>query len=194
MTPATGMMSPILHLLPVFSIVALSLARGAEIGTKRDVIRGPVRERLSLTLFITTGFLVAAGSIAEYLLRGRGVSWPALAAGWTLGLLSFVVRRQSIAALGRFWSLHVEIRETHEFVQSGPFRFVRHPVYFSMILELLAMALMGEAWLTAMLAPFLFIPVLLGRVRMEERAMVEKFGERYREYQRTTPAIFPRPW
>ncbi len=82
------------------------------------------------------------GSIAEYVLRGGGFSWIAFVAGLICAVASFKLRWAAIAALGKFWSLHVEMRENHEFVQSGPFRWVRHPVYFSMILELLANGLL----------------------------------------------------
>ena len=111
--------------------------------------------------------------------------------GWTCGLASFGIRRSAIAALGKFWSLHVEIRETHEFVRSGPFRWMRHPTYFSMMLELLALALILQAGWTALLVAVLFVPALLARVRLEEAALVEKFGEAYRAYQRSTPAVIP---
>ncbi|NDJ15643.1 MAG: hypothetical protein EBY17_31475, partial [Acidobacteriia bacterium] len=46
--------------------------------------------------------------------------------------------------------LHVEIRETHQFVRTGPFRWMRHPTYFSMILELLSAAFILQAPATLM--------------------------------------------
>ncbi len=188
-------MNSFVFALPIISVILLAGARFLEIQTKREgVVRGPVRENLTFRLFMATGALIAAGSIAEYIFSGGRFSWPLLVIGWVLGLLSFYIRRSAIAALGKFWSLHVEIRENHEFVKTGPFRLVRHPVYFSMILELLAFALVCSAWITALVIPFIFVPVLLRRVKLEEGAMIEKFGDLYRDYQRTTPAIFPRPW
>ena len=62
-----------------------------------------------------------------------------------MAVFSFWLRARAIAALGRFWSLHVEIRENHEFVKTGPFRWMRHPVYFSMILELASICLILHA-------------------------------------------------
>jgi protein-S-isoprenylcysteine O-methyltransferase Ste14 len=88
----------------------------------------------------------------------------------------------------------VEIRENHEFVQSGPFRFVRHPVYFSMILELLASGLLSSAWWMLLIVPFAFIPALVMRLRLEEPALLEKFGDRYRDYQRRVPMLIPYKW
>ena len=104
---------------------------------------------------------------------------------------SVVIRRQAIAALGKFWSLHVEIRESHRFVQAGPFRWMRHPTYFSMILELASIGLILNSPWTFLVVNLIFVPTLLLRLRLEEAALVEKFGETYRTYQRTTPALFP---
>ena len=187
-------MKPLLAYLPIFSVIAIYIARLRELGTKRDLIAGKIRENLTLRLFLLAGTVIFLASIAEYFWRGARISWPLFALGWICGIASFWIRRKAIAALGKFWSLHVEIRENHEFVRNGPFRFVRHPAYFSMILELLALALICNALFTLVLIPLLFVPVLIMRVRLEEAALVEKFGAAYLEYQRQTPALFPWKW
>jgi len=68
---------------------------------------------------------------------------------------------------------------------------MRHPTYFSMILELSAAALILQAPATFAVVALLFVPALAERVRLEEAALVEKFGEAYRVYQRSTPAVIP---
>ena len=88
----------------------------------------------------------------------------------------------------------MEVRETHRFVREGPFRFVRHPVYFSMFLELLSVTMATGAFFTMTLIPLFFVPVLIMRIRMEEAALLEKFGAAYQEYRRSTPALFPWKW
>jgi len=64
-------------------------------------------------------------------------------------------------------------------------------VYFSMILELLGIGLIVNAWLTLAVAFAIFVPTLVARVRIEERALLEKFGDAYAKYMQRTPAIFP---
>jgi protein-S-isoprenylcysteine O-methyltransferase Ste14 len=71
---------------------------------------------------------------------------------------------------------------------------MRHPTYFSMILELLAIGLLCHAWLMLLVIPLGFVPALLLRLRIEEAALVEKFGDRYRDYQRRIPMLFPFKW
>ena len=163
----------------------------AEVSTKREVIRGKRRENTTFRLFMACGILVFAGGIAEFILRGSVVHWPLFALGIAVSLASFVIRRSAIRALGKFWSLHVEMREGHEFVTTGPFAYARHPVYFSMILELLGIGLIVSAWITLAVVFAIFIPTMIARVRIEERALLETFGSAYRTYMQTTPAIFP---
>ncbi len=173
------------------SVGVISAVRVAELGRRRRTDRGPVVERWTLRWFVVAGGLMVVLGWVEHGWRGGGVRGWALALGWGLAIASFAVRWWTIAALGRFWSLHVEIRERHELVRGGPFRWVRHPTYFSMILELLAPAVLLRAPWALGVAGLVFVPVLVRRMRLEEEALVAKFGGAYREYQRTTPALVP---
>ena len=179
---------------PLVVAAAIYFFRVVELRTRRETVRGSIRESFTLKLFVLAGTAMFVGGLAEFFLRGRQWSWPTLGLGAACALVSFTVRHQAIAALGKFWSLHVEIRENHQFVCSGPFRWMRHPTYFTMILELLAGALIFQAWWTALGVALIFIPALAQRLRIEESALVEKFGAAYQQYQRTTPALIPYKW
>ena len=181
--------------LPILAAVIVYAVRIAEVKRKRDTVAGKVQENLTLRLFMIIGTLMTFGSVSEYVLWHWGdFSWGALVAGLVCALASFKLRWAAIAALGKFWSLHVEIRENHEFVQSGPFRFVRHPTYFSMVLELAAFGLICSAWSMLLIIPFAFIPALMMRLRLEEPALLEKFGDTYRQYQSRVPMLIPYKW
>src|SRR6266516_2720502 len=179
------------ELLPLASVVVIYLTRMIELGARRDTTAGAIRERLTLRLFVLAVTLMVAGSIVEFFVRQSTLKWWTFAAGWMCAAVSVVIRRQAIAALGKFWILHVEIRDGHQFVQAGPFRCVRHPTYFSMILELAAIGLILNSPWAFLVVSLIFVPTLLLRLRLEQAALVEKFGEAYRTYQRTTPALFP---
>jgi protein-S-isoprenylcysteine O-methyltransferase Ste14 len=183
-----------LYYLPIVAAALVYVIRIAEVGRKRDTVQGKIRENLTLQLFVLIGTIMIVGSIAEYVWRGGGFAWWAFILGAVCAVLSFKLRWAAIDALGKFWSLHVEIRDNHEFVQSGPFRFVRHPVYFSMVLELAATGLLCSAWWMLAVIPVLFVPALIMRLRLEEPALLEKFGDQYREYQRRVPMLIPYKW
>jgi protein-S-isoprenylcysteine O-methyltransferase Ste14 len=180
-----------LHFLPLATVVVIYLARMSEVFTKRDVVPGTRRESATFRLFMLCGILIVVVGSAEFLLRRSALWWPTFAVGIVCSLASFAIRRAAIRALGRFWSLHVEMRDGHEFVTSGPFAYARHPVYFSMILELLGIGLILNAWIALVVVFAIFTPTMIARVRIEERALVEKFGEAYTHYMRSTPAIVP---
>ena len=178
--------------LPVVFTLAVFAARMREVFTKRTTVPGQTREKLTFNLFMLCGVVMTVGGIAEYYLRHLTLWWPTFLLGVVLSIASFVIRRSAIRALGKFWSVHVEMRETHEFIQSGPFERARHPVYFSMILELTGLALLLNAWITFAGVMLVFIPTMIVRVRIEEAALLEQFGDAYRTYMRDTPAIVPR--
>ncbi len=183
-----------LRYLPIILVCGVVWERVREIRTNRQTSPGVRKETLSFNLFVLCGTVVTFGCIAEYLWRSLRPNWLLTLAGMGIVIGSFVIRRCAIAALGEFWSMHVEVRDTHQFVCDGPFRFVRHPVYFSMFLELLGITLACGAFFTMALIPLAFVPILLLRLHLEEAALVEKFGAAYREYRRSTPALIPWKW
>jgi protein-S-isoprenylcysteine O-methyltransferase Ste14 len=188
-------MQALIPYLPIVAVLLVYIVRIAEVKTKRDTIPGKVQETRTFNLFLFIGTAMTFLSVAEYIfLRWNRFSWIALAAGLVCAIASFKIRWAAIAALGKFWSLHVEMRDNHEFVQNGPFRFLRHPVYFSMILEIAAFGLICSAWYMLLIVPFAFIPALIMRLRLEEPALVDKFGDAYRDYQRRVPAVIPYKW
>jgi protein-S-isoprenylcysteine O-methyltransferase Ste14 len=160
---------------------------------KQDTVPGKKSESVTFQLFMLCGILTVAGGIAEFLLRHSVLWWPTFVAGVLLSIVAFLIRRAAMQALGRFWSVHVEMREGHQFVTSGPFAYARHPVYFSVILELLGAGLVVNAWITLAAVFAIYVPTLMARLKLEEQALEEKFGDAYRKYRETTPPIFPVP-
>lgn len=180
-----------MRFIPIATVAMLYAARMAEVLAKRDVIPGKKIETVTFKLFMVCGLLTVVGGTAEFLLRHSVLWWPTFTAGLALSVASFVLRRAAIRALGQFWSLHVEMREGHQLVISGPFAYMRHPAYLSMILELLSVGLILTAWFTLAFSFAIFIPTLIARILIEERGLLEKFGDAYREYMRTTSAVLP---
>ncbi len=93
--------------------------------------------------------------------------------------------------LGQNWSGLVTVKIEHELVRTGPYRFVRHPIYSGIIL-----ALTGTVLCRRNLWGFAGVALVwLGfwmKSRLEERFMVQTFGSQYEEYRRTTGALVPR--
>lgn len=184
-------MFPLVAWLPLCTALLIYVVRIVELRTRRNVVQGEIRERLTLRLFVMSGTVFFVAAVIEFLVVGRTYSWPLYFVGAGFGAASFWLRRRAIAALGQWWSLHIEIRERHKLVQTGPYRAMRHPTYLSMLFELLSGAFVLHAPYSFAGVSMVFIPALWLRVRLEERAMIEKFGQAYIDYKKTTPLMFP---
>lgn len=181
----------VIYWLPPVSAVLVFSMRMLELKKPRDTVAGVVRERWTLRLFVVAGWILLAGGITEYFLATKPFSWSWYVAGMILAAVSVTVRRSARSALGRYWSLHIEIRDTQPLITTGPFCWMRHPTYFSMLLELLAGAFMLRIWIAFVACLAVFLPVLWVRIRNEEAAMVERFGDGYLSYRQRTPAMIP---
>lgn len=123
----------------------------------------------------------------------RWLPWPeagalAGAAITALGLAFTVWARR---LLGGNWSSTVAVKEGHELVLAGPYRFVRHPIYSGLLVAFAGSAVARGDWrgVLALLVAWL---ALWRKWRLEERFMRETFGSAYAEYAARTPAVIPR--
>ena len=112
-----------------------------------------------------------------------------------LGALLFAfglaLRWYSIVQLGRFFTVNVAIAADHKLIESGPYRFVRHPSYTGMLIAFLGFALTLGNWAALLI---MFVPVawaFIYRINVEERALVSALGERYLAYSRRTKRLVP---
>jgi protein-S-isoprenylcysteine O-methyltransferase Ste14 len=93
--------------------------------------------------------------------------------------------------LGRNWSSAPTIKEHHELIRSGPYRFVRHPIYTGILLAMVGTFLANGKVRGALSVVVVWFAWTV-KSRMEEEFMVRTFGAQYEEYRRTTGALFPR--
>jgi protein-S-isoprenylcysteine O-methyltransferase Ste14 len=99
---------------------------------------------------------------------------------------------RSHADLGLNWSPSLEIREKHELITHGIYGVIRHPMYASQWLWVVAQPLLLQNWVAGFLDLFVFIFFYLLRVKAEEQLMLEQFGDQYRSYMQKVGAVFPK--
>jgi len=92
--------------------------------------------------------------------------------------LSMALRYWAIAALGDRWNTRVLVEPGVAPVSRGPYRYLAHPNYVAVVLEIAALPLAGSAWATAVLFSALNAAMLRVRIRVEERALHEHCGWR----------------
>lgn len=92
--------------------------------------------------------------------------------------------------LGKNYSTTVHISEEHALVTSIPYRYIRHPMYTALIVVGIGLGLLSTNWYS--LLPFLVTGVVIAfRIRGEEEAMIERFGDEYVQYVKRTGRFFP---
>lgn len=151
-----------------------------------------VKERVfPVMAALHAGVLVAAP--VEAWLRARPPARPVVVLCAALLVGATALRVWALRTLGDAWSVHVVGYPdgARPVVTRGPYRFVRHPNYAAVIVELAALPLLGGAWLTAVVGSALDGWVLSRRIPAEERALFR--DARYRAALGPLPRFLPRP-
>ena len=105
--------------------------------------------------------------------------------GLALFLIGGTIRTASIITLGHRFSALVAIQENHKLQTEGLYRVVRHPSYLGLLLSTAGWCLVFNSALGLLLTVSMLVP-LVGRIRAEEKFMLEEFGEEYAAYRRRT--------
>jgi methyltransferase len=151
------------------------------------VAREPV---FGFMVALHTGVLVAAGLEVVVLRRPfvPALGVPALA----LFVLANLLRWWVIATMGPHWNVRVMGSLAIGVISDGPFRWVRHPNYVAVFVELAALPLIHDAWLTALCASILHVVILRRRIALEERILLA--DPAYRDVMGPKPRFLPLPW
>jgi len=160
---------------------------------KRTLRRESSVSRLYHLLFMTAVFALLfrdGARIGPLGLRVIPQSREAASIGLTLTSLGAAFAIWARLTLGRNWSATVTVKVNHSFVECGPYRLVRHPIYAGCLLAMLGTAVVyGEVGC--------FVAVVLAfigwrlKARIEEAFMTQQFGEDYRRYQRNVKQLIP---
>jgi protein-S-isoprenylcysteine O-methyltransferase len=111
--------------------------------------------------------------------------------GFVLFLGGLALRWYAIGYLGCYFTVDVSISTKHMLIDSGPYRYIRHPTYAGALLAFVGLGFCFGNWLSIF---FLTIPIMaafLWRIRIEERVLTEALGKNYRAYMQRTKALIP---
>lgn len=160
------------------ALALLAAVRLAELGVSR---RNWLRHRHQATcppepmfiamLALHTGFFALLP--LELYVFGGGFHGPVSIALTALVLLTFGLRIWTLATIGSSWNVRVVGGPQYPIVDSGPYRFIRHPNYLVVILELLLIPLVFWLWRSALLLSALNLWVLRHRILREEALLAQ---------------------
>ena len=178
------------YLWLVFLVVWMLYA----IRTKPVQTREGVSSRLSYTVLTVVGaYVMFGGDVPQHWLTAivipRALWIQALSVLITALGIAFAIWAR--VYLGGNWSSSVTVKVGHQLIQTGPYRWVRHPIYSGMILGLFGTA-MAQRRVSGLVAVVLFYVGFKIKSKIEEQTMISTFGAEYGDYSRTTGAIVPK--
>jgi protein-S-isoprenylcysteine O-methyltransferase Ste14 len=162
-------------------------------GTKRTVRRESWVSRISHVLPLIIGILlVALPHIPSALFATRILprTFVTYWVGVTLTFLGLAFAVWARRHIGSNWSGTVTVKENHALVRTGPYAWVRHPIYTGLLLAILGTAV-ARGELRGVWALALCTIAFVSKLRIEERWMRQEFGEEYARYSASVPALIP---
>lgn len=125
--------------------------------------------------------------------RPAGFHKPAwsLALSMLLTPLSVALAWWATRHLGKQWRYQAALRADHELVQTGPYRWMRHPIYTSMLGMMLATGFCWTWWPLFVAAVVCFLAGTEIRVRAEDRLLEDRFAATFVAYRKRVPAYLP---
>ena len=140
-----------------------------------------------LLLFGTLFFLPFADRRSiGVIMAGQGIRWL----GLVLCGLGFALAFWSRLALGRMYSGEVTIQKGHQLITTGPYRYIRHPVYLGIVCTALGLSLLFRSWIgLAVMMPI--VVGLLFRIKDEEVVLHKEFGQEWEAYYKQSWRFIP---
>ncbi len=162
---------------------------------RHGIVRNAIRE--DMLYFALPGLLVfTAGLVvsASDLVRRQGSLYVLsvhCVGGLALLIIGLIIMIVSQATLWRNYSSTVVIREDHQLITHGIYRFTRNPIYLGAIMAVCFGIPVYTSSLYGVLTMLILIPIILNRIRMEEKLLTEEFGDAFQKYKETTKKLIP---
>jgi len=151
-----------------------------------SVLLGPVAFLFMLALFTL------------YLIEPSGSEWLYISLPWQLRLLGVQLSFGGILmlvlthrALGIYWSTTLQFKESHALITRGPYGLIRHPMYTSLSIIFIGLAIVCSfwpLWMLILIMTIFFIRIVI----REEDMMIDEFGDEYLSYIERTGRYLPR--
>ena len=163
---------------------------------KRTKVEQNPRERMAHVAVMVVAFLLLfSHSMRIGPLGSRFVpeSAPVQKLGFVLTSLGVAVAIWARYCIGQHWSARVVLKEGHQLIRSGPYEYVRHPIYTGLLLATAGTALAVGEW-RAVVGVGVAFAGWSRKARAEEALLAKEFGDQYQEYRRHTGFLAPRLW
>ena len=111
--------------------------------------------------------------------------------GLAIIFTGILMRLIIIKSLGKFFTADVTIRQGHELKKDGFYKFLRHPSYFASLLSFIGFAISLNNLVSLLIVVAAILSAFINRIKVEERTLIDYFGQEYVDYKKTTKRLIP---
>lgn len=106
-------------------------------------------------------------------------------------LIGMAIRFFAIRTLGKFFTVNLALHQDQHLIQTGLYRYIRHPSYAGSLLSFIGFALTLNNWLSLVVIVIPILGTFINRIVIEEKLMLQKFGHEYEDYMKKTKRLIP---
>ena len=158
-------------------------AKGAGPAQRREGWRATALYRVPV---VTGGILLLASPFVS----SGGLPGQLVPVGLLLVFTGLAFSLWARRHLGGNWNGRIAVLDGQRLIRSGPYRFVRHPIYAGALLAFMGSAIAVGGWIALAAAPIAAIGLVVKTLR-EERSLMAHFGKDFATYQQSVPALVP---
>jgi methyltransferase len=146
--------------------------------------KGTVYHKWSYPLLLTTYNISFWGAVYEYFHSSIILPANLNYLGTVIMFTGIFITGLATKAVNTSWSQHIELKSEHKVCTSGPYKYMRHPYYFGVTLELVGACLMASAYYAFLFLILIHTPFVLFRANLEEKVMLKNLSG-YKKYKET---------
>ena len=182
-----------LNHLPVYIYVGVLVfyLRAEKFAYKGSDLSGRQFNKWTRHLLLFFWWLLLIVPALEYSLFPR-YNFAVIVAGTVLTVFGTVLRAWGVWTLGEYFSAHIEIKDKHELIEKGPYKFIRHPAYAGNIIQAAGIPLVLNAYYSLSISAVLIF-LFLYRLKLEENTLIREV-KGYGDYTKRTYRLIPKVW
>lgn len=148
-------------------------------GTRRTIwITIAIFNNLGIIIAILSNFHLSSYSVVPFI-------------GLLIILAGMILRFIAVWSLGSFFTVNVTIRKDHKIIQTGLYKFIRHPSYSGSLISFFGFGIALNNWISLIVITIPIVIAFMNRIKIEEALLTEQFGLEYKEYMKRTYRLIP---